>query len=135
MGEEKQGFGICWVRKEAIGYNSYKLRRLSFVFGFIIHVAYTLATNFTSNSAKIPPYPSNGDLVHDSESGHLSSDPMAVVAGHSKYKSKEQVKELVDSSKGYFVRDYSVWLGWNNVRFVLLLHNLSQSYKYKSDIS
>ncbi|TIB36988.1 hypothetical protein E3P86_02327 [Wallemia ichthyophaga] len=98
---------------------------LSFVFGFIIHVAYTLATNFTSNSAKIPPYPSNGDLVHDSESGHLSSDPMAVVAGHSKYKSKEQVKELVDSSKGYFVRDYSVWLGWNNVRYIIettLLH-------------
>lgn len=90
---------------------------MSFVFGFVIHVAYTFATDFKSNSTANVSDPSKAVL----ENENLSSDPMSFVAGHSKSKSKQELKELVNSGNGYFVRDYSVWLGWNNVRSVCLL--------------
>lgn len=31
--------------------------------------------------------------------------------------SLEAINEMVSQTKGYYARDYSVWLGWNNVRF------------------
>ena len=30
--------------------------------------------------------------------------------------------DMVSRTQGYFARDYSVWLGWNNVRTILTLH-------------
>ncbi|TIB81590.1 hypothetical protein E3Q22_00934 [Wallemia mellicola] len=93
---------------------------LSFVFGFIIHIAYTLATDFKSNRSDVSG-PSKAILDNE----NLSSDPMSFVPGHSKNKSKQDLKDLVQSTNGYFIRDFSVWLGWNNIRYIIessLLH-------------
>lgn len=84
---------------------------MSFVFGFIIHIAYTLATDFKSNRSDVSG-PSKAILDNE----NLSSDPMSFVPGHSKNKSKQDLKDLVQSTNGYFIRDFSVWLGWNNIR-------------------
>lgn len=35
--------------------------------------------------------------------------------------SQESLREMVSRTKGYYARDYSVWLGWNNVRAEILL--------------
>jgi len=36
--------------------------------------------------------------------------------------SLESLHGMVSRTKGYYARDYSVWLGWNNVRTILPLH-------------
>ena len=41
----------------------------------------------------------------------------------------DHLREMVSRTKGYYTRDYSVWLGWNNVRFACL-RTAELPYKY-----
>jgi hypothetical protein len=45
-----------------------------------------------------------------------------LVVPYENHWSLEVLHDMVSRTKGYYARDYSVWLGWNNVRAEDLLH-------------
>lgn len=83
-------------------------------------------------SAKPPPYSPNSIDHHHSGSpsdkcptGNQSLDDASsyirpglgqyVVAGEDEW-TMDRIRKMVEGTKGYYVRDYSLGLGWNNVR-------------------
>lgn len=42
----------------------------------------------------------------------------------------DRIRKMVEGTKGYYVRDYSLGLGWNNVRYVFNYVKLCCAYRY-----
>ena len=90
---------------------------LSIVFGFVIHIIDTLITN--SNSNPITPI-SNQNIGNGNtdDNQNLFHDPMSYISSHSSFRSKDELNDLVTQTNGYLARDYSLNLGWNNMRWI-----------------
>lgn len=41
---------------------------------------------------------------------------MSYISSHSSFRSKDELNDLVTQTNGYLARDYSLNLGWNNMR-------------------
>jgi hypothetical protein len=81
--------------------------------GSFILVALIIHTTF------LPPH---GSLLRSSSkwsipTNHASSSPTSDEApsSPSDVLSLEQIRQIVSSTRGFFSRDYSLYLGWNNV--------------------
>jgi len=55
------------------------------------------------------------------EAGYIRPGSGQYVAPYEDRWSLESLHDMVSRTKGYYTRDYSVWLGWNNVRTKLSL--------------
>lgn len=59
---------------------------------------------------------------HARSSGAYIRPALGQLASPGEMRDLEDLRAMVSRTKGYFTRDYSVWLGWNNVGLATVLH-------------